>query len=898
MSRKIIGVTVGTPLPKPNFKQTDPTKGDYIKNKPDFDGLKSNVEQIVVRVDTLNDLVGNTKVETQIGDAVSTLESEIDDKLNVMQLAIDSKVDVVEGKGLSTNDYTTAEKNKLATVEASANFYEHPTHSSHDLGLYKVTVDDKGHVSEASLVEKEDIIDFVEKDDILALGFMDEDSILSEISDLNDRIDGVENSINTTNTTLEGISQELESYKTANNEAVSTNAGNIEVNTLAIAEIKNDYLKLTDKTQLQDDVSKVSEKVTANTSAIEKLNGEGEGSVKQSIEDAFNKFVSDVNNDEAVNTYKELIEYVKDHGADFTALVGKVDSNTNNIGDLATDLSEYKDEVSEQFIDVNEVIADHANNLYNPHGVTVDQIGAAPFEHHHDDLYYDKDEILGLITVGDIDDICALDYSGGENVDPVTAATKYWVERYYQPKGDYLTAEDITAHNVSASSHNDIRLRIEEIADDFYTFADCDDETLSQLQEVVNYIKNNASLIESITTSKVSVSDIVNNLTTNVNNKPLSAAQGVVLKALIDAITVPTKVSELENDSGYLMSYTETDPTVPAWAKAETKPTYTASEVGAAPTLHEHTVTVTGTNESSAVTGTVTIPTVNKTQKYMTASATAPIVTPVTTSVLGADTQFTVLGGDTSTTKLAATASGVAVGASGTANAITGFGDHTTAAAITELNTTTINNPTVTPVSIPNVTGNDTVTASKVSATNGTAASWVASVSNGVLSFDWVANTPTEVTATDVSASKVTLGTDLSASNVSTSDVTVATGSKSTANAITALGTPTTAAALTGVEVTAQPTVTIAAGETGDVTVATGVGAISVTAIGGNVDAVTSVHVDAPAITLANNVTNVAGSVPVVAAVDIGTTSASIINGVAAAQKWTQSTGSTVPTSN
>ena len=48
-------------------------------------------------------------------------------------------------------------------------------------------------------------------------------------------------------------------------------------------------------------------------------------------------------------------------------------------------------------------------------------------------------------------------------------------------------------------------------------------------------------------------------------------------------ITVPTKVSELTNDSGYLTSYTETDPTVPAWAKAENKPTYTASEIGAAP---------------------------------------------------------------------------------------------------------------------------------------------------------------------------------------------------------------------------------------------------------------------------------------------------------------------------
>ena len=55
------------------------------------------------------------------------------------------------------------------------------------------------------------------------------------------------------------------------------------------------------------------------------------------------------------------------------------------------------------------------------------------------------------------------------------------------------------------------------------------------------------------------------------------------IRRRIDAITVPTKVSELENDSGYLTSYTETDPTVPSWAKAETKPTYTADEVGARP---------------------------------------------------------------------------------------------------------------------------------------------------------------------------------------------------------------------------------------------------------------------------------------------------------------------------
>lgn len=53
-----------------------------------------------------------------------------------------------------------------------------------------------------------------------------------------------------------------------------------------------------------------------------------------------------------------------------------------------------------------------------------------------------------------------------------------------------------------------------------------------------------------------------------------------------DLLNKPTHVSAFTNDAGYLTSFTETDPTVPAWAKASTKPTYTASEVGA-PTIQE-----------------------------------------------------------------------------------------------------------------------------------------------------------------------------------------------------------------------------------------------------------------------------------------------------------------------
>ena len=128
----------------------------------------------------------------------------------------------------------------------------------------------------------------------------------------------------------------------------------------------------------------------------------------------------------------------------------------------------------------------------------------------------------------------------------------------YDPQGratDIFAYVDNT-HNTNTEAHSDIRDLITGLTNRLNALADSDDTTLDQLSEIVAYIKNNKTLIDGITTSKVNVMDIIDNLTTNVTNKPLSAAQGVALKALIDAI--------------------------PAWAKSDTKPTYTASEVGAA----------------------------------------------------------------------------------------------------------------------------------------------------------------------------------------------------------------------------------------------------------------------------------------------------------------------------
>ena len=82
----------------------------------------------------------------------------------------------------------------------------------------------------------------------------------------------------------------------------------------------------------------------------------------------------------------------------------------------------------------------------------------------------------------------------------------------------------------------DILTELRALADRVNAALNSDDATLDQLSEIVAYIKSNKTLIDAITTSKVSVSDIVNNLTTNVANKPLSAAQGVVLKTLIDEL--------------------------------------------------------------------------------------------------------------------------------------------------------------------------------------------------------------------------------------------------------------------------------------------------------------------------------------------------------------------------
>lgn len=108
---------------KPDFKPVA-TSGDYndlinkLKPGKDVSISEDNVISIAIDPDSLEQ-------------SLATLNS------NITQLQA-QKVDKVEGKGLSTNDYTTPEKNKLAAIEAEVNKYVLPAATASALGGVKI----------------------------------------------------------------------------------------------------------------------------------------------------------------------------------------------------------------------------------------------------------------------------------------------------------------------------------------------------------------------------------------------------------------------------------------------------------------------------------------------------------------------------------------------------------------------------------------------------------------------------------------------------------------------------------------------------------------------------------------------------------------------------------------
>ena len=74
----------------------------------------------------------------------------------------------------------------------------------------------------------------------------------------------------------------------------------------------------------------------AKQADLDTLTGDGEGSISKMIDAAINKFATDVTDDNVVNSYKELIDWVAKHGPEATKMAGGISENKTAITDLKT----------------------------------------------------------------------------------------------------------------------------------------------------------------------------------------------------------------------------------------------------------------------------------------------------------------------------------------------------------------------------------------------------------------------------------------------------------------------------------------------------------------------------------------------------------------------------------
>lgn len=75
-----------------------------------------------------------------------------------------------------------------------------------------------------------------------------------------------------------------------------------------LAAVEGDYLKAADKTEINGTISALDGRVAANEGAIEKLNGEGDGSVKKQVADAIAGVVNSAPED--FDTLKEVADWI------------------------------------------------------------------------------------------------------------------------------------------------------------------------------------------------------------------------------------------------------------------------------------------------------------------------------------------------------------------------------------------------------------------------------------------------------------------------------------------------------------------------------------------------------------------------------------------------------------
>ena len=117
-------------------------RGDHVHptdtSRASASDLSSHTSNTTVHVTAAERSSWNAKQSALSFDSTPTADSTKPVTSDGIKDALDKKVDKVSGKGLSTNDYTSAEKTKLAGIASGANNYSLPTASASALGGVKV----------------------------------------------------------------------------------------------------------------------------------------------------------------------------------------------------------------------------------------------------------------------------------------------------------------------------------------------------------------------------------------------------------------------------------------------------------------------------------------------------------------------------------------------------------------------------------------------------------------------------------------------------------------------------------------------------------------------------------------------------------------------------------------
>ena len=128
----------------------------------------------------------------------------------------------------------------------------------------------------------------------------------------------------------------------------------------------------------EDDTHKVATaeqlaQIGTNKSDLSTLKADGgEGSIKKMIADAINTFATEITEDGTINTYKEVIDWIATHGAEFAELVGEVDNKVDKVAGKGLSTNDVTDELKANY----DAAYTHSTVVEgNPHNVTASDLG-------------------------------------------------------------------------------------------------------------------------------------------------------------------------------------------------------------------------------------------------------------------------------------------------------------------------------------------------------------------------------------------------------------------------------------------------------------------------------------------------------------------------------------------